>query len=180
MRKISALLLSVLVISLFVSLGFVQSTCALPQKSGWESFWYTVRGGDGSATSSLDWLVEPLPNPPFTGALPISWWGELPWPPGPPVVEEYWIDDRLYVCHGDWCTVHPMYEGNFRYRWWIFWGPEDVPAQPGDVSLGGCFMFSHGTGDFKFMHAFGEAWVEWTGGPSVFYQYHEGWIRGAP
>lgn len=193
MRKVSPLLLSVLAISLFVSLGFVQSTYALPQKSGWESFWWTVYGGDGSATSSLDWLVEPLPNPPFTGAGPISWWphgpyyndrrlqGTPPYPgcPFPPC--EYYLDG-VFVCYIDWVMgggeLYP--DSTFRYRVWIFWDPEDVPAQPGDTSIGGCFMFSHGTGDFKFVHAFGEAWVEWIGGPSDFYQYHEGWIRGAP
>jgi len=30
----------------------------------------------------------------------------------------------------------------------------------GTEKIGSARAFSHGTGDFRFMHAFGEAWVE--------------------
>jgi len=182
MRKAFALLSSVLTILLFVSVGFLQSTYAIPKQSGWESFWYTVCGGTGEAWSSLEWFEE--------GCFPVGWWPQSRYydyrglygsgfagstfPPA-----EYYLDG-VYVCHGDWVMYSVAYDDTFRFRWWIFWDPEDVPAEPGDISLSGCFMFSHGTGDFKFMHAFGEAWVEWTEPPWIFFQYHEGWILGAP
>jgi hypothetical protein len=54
--------------------------------------------------------------------------------------------------------------------------------EEGAKSLGGYFIFSHGTGDFEDMKAFGKAWVEMLPGQCFpfGYQYHVGLIFGAP
>lgn len=174
MRKISVLLLSVLAISLFVSLGFVQSTYASPEKKlRWKPCWFVVSMHEENYAytwSNLRWMRE-------WNMHPIG-----PWVPGPMVVED-WMDGVFY-CHGDWCMVCELegYDGIFRYNWWIFW--ETSPYEdPSAECLGGCFTFSEGTGVFSDMQAFGKAWVTWhleDGNRVLDYQIHIGLIRGAP
>ncbi len=159
-RVLSVGLLSLLAISVFVSLDFFQSAGAERGK-GWEWFYFNVWMPTGEAESNVKWLSG-------WNLYPIHWWGEPSRWVFPP--EEYW-EDGVFVCHGDWragCTIE---EGDFRYRWWIYW---DDPA---GECLGGKFSFSHGSGDFQGMLAFGDAWV--TGYPEG-YQCHEGLIHKAP
>jgi len=124
----------------------------------------------GAAESSLDWLEC---------VYPIHWWGNPNRPAFPP--EDYTIDD-VYVCHGDWFVECAVKDGNFRYRWWIFWESQEAAGEPGAKSLGGYFIFSSGSRDFAGMWAFGKAWVEMLSGQyfPFGYQYHEGLMFGGP
>lgn len=110
----------------------------------------------------------------------MYWWGDPERPCFPP--EDYTIDEKFYVCHGDWFVGCAVKEGNFRYQWWIFWRSEEAAGEPGAKSLGGFFIFSDGTGEFEGMWACGKAWVEMLPGEyfPVGYQYHKGLMFGGP
>lgn len=179
MRKLKLIpLLSVLVISLMVSLSLVQSVGARPMSMSrcrvrrfyFNAYmWFSHGGAPGWAESNIEWLQE-------WNVFPKSWW-----PEGDVHAEEYTIG-RIYVCHGDWKMYSPQYEDTFRYRWWIFWESEEAARQPSAKSLGGYFIFSHGTGDFENMWAVGKAWVEMDPGKCYpeGWQYHVGLMFGAP
>lgn len=176
MRKLKLIpILSILAISLFVSLSFVQSASARPHMGSScrrRGFYYRVWMPTGEADSNVNWLEC---------VYPIHWWGDPTRTMPPPIVEEYTIDD-VYVCHGDWFVGCAVKEGNFRYRWWIFWESKEAAGEKGAKSLGGYFIFSHGTGDFEDMWTFGKAWVKMLPGEyfPVGYQYHVGLMFGGP
>ena len=136
-------------------------------------FSQTVYIPTGWAESNLDWLTE-------SNVYPMYWWGDpnnpffgLPKP-------EYYIKNGVYVCHGDWVLGCLLYEGSFRYRWWIFW-EDDVFSNPNAQCLGGYFIYSHGTKDFKDIRAFGKSWVELDPAGYPFgYKYHVGLMFGGP
>jgi hypothetical protein len=163
-RSLSLALLIILAISLFLSLGFVQSASA--RKPIWKPFYFIVDITTGEAESSLWWLEG-------YNVYPIYWWGDPERSPFPP--EEYWggPEDGFFVCHGDWCMGCVVYDGNFRYQWWIYW-TDDPYINPYAQCAGGYFTFSEGSGDFAGMEAYGIARVKWP------YQYHFGLIYGEP
>lgn len=169
MRKVTALLLGFLAISLFVSLGFVQSAYASPGDKP-RKLYYNVFMPTGEAESNIDWVKY---------SYPMYWWGDPERPPFPP--EEYMIN-QFYVCYGDWCVGSPGKEGSFRYQWWIIWRSYEAAGEPGAKSLGGLFIFNDGSGEFEGMWACGKAWVEMLPGQyyPFGYQYHKGLMHGGP
>lgn len=138
----------------------------------WEPFYFDVNMTTGEQESDLSWLAG-------WNVYPMHWWHNKHRPPFPP--KEYWLGE-YFVCHGDWCMGCAMYDGNFRYRWWIYWNASpylDLNA----ACVGGYFSFSSGSRDFGGMQAYGTAWVDWEVigvDIHVTCQHHQGMIWRGP